>query len=222
MPACKYKAPKEVGQYRMPVEEQRMAVALVYKLEPIMHLMSKQTRGEFVRISEVLQAFKEGLISENEVIYEFIGLSLSTVKSKDALMALISDDENPLKVNAWWAVLRSWLKVPALNAFILSKEQEDTQALQEAALAAWQALTQAEQSKLETNRAEWFKAKLIEVRTKGIELDMEDFSDEESNAYFDAMLAYQNKLKERQSLKYAGKSEKAAKEDYFKFDINAL
>ena len=76
MPACQYKAPKDVGQYRMTQEEQRMITSLVYQLSPIMKLMGKQTRQEFTHLSEVLAAFKQGIISEGEVIYEIIGLSL--------------------------------------------------------------------------------------------------------------------------------------------------
>ena len=219
MPACLHSNPKDVGQYRMTQEEQRMVTSLVYQLSPIMKLMGKQTRQEFLKISEVLQAFKQGLVTEGEVIYEFINLEIGSIKSKDKLMELVSMDENALKINAWWTVLRSWAKVPALNSFILSKNQEDTDKLQEAALAAWQALEQAEASKEQTNRKEWLAKRLQETRLKGTVIDMQELTDEEAMEYFDALAAYQAKQKDKQALKLADKEETEASKQIFTFDM---
>ena len=134
-------------------------------------------------------------------------------------MALVGIDERTTKVNAWWAVLRSWAKVPTLNAFILSKDPQHQFKLQQAALQAWIHLEQAEASKEQTNRKEWLAKRLQETRLKGTVLDMQELTDEEAMEYFDALAAYQAKQKDKQALKLADKEETEASKQIFTFDM---
>ena len=222
MPACLHANPKDIGQHRMTQEEQRSIVAIMYKLTPIIKLMGKQPRIEFIKISETLAAFKQGLIGETEVIYEFINLGLSEIKSKDKLLELISLDEKTTKVNDWWAIIRSWAKVPALNSFILSKNQEDTDKLQEAALAAWQALNQKQEEQAEAKQDKIFSKACKEAREKGKWLDIEEqealgWTEEQSNEFMDAYTAYSRRT---EAFKLADKDESAQEgRPIFNFDM---
>lgn len=219
MPACLHSNPKDVGQYRLTQEEQRVCFAIMYKLSPTIKLMGKQVRQEFIKISEVLDAFKKDEISETEVIYEFINLSLGELKNRDKLLALISLDERALKVNAWWAIIRNWAKVPAINSFLLSRNPQHQEELNEAAYDAWLKLANADAEKRDRNNKAKWEAMLRHVREKGTELSMEGMTEEESMQYFDAMDAYLKAQKNKQAYKLADKPETEEGRPIFTFDM---